>query len=87
MFRKYEKTFRVDTPKIQIKNKFSLCHDDQLRLLDGKIEITEKMDGANVGIVRSKQGWTLQKRRGLAEEGVHAQFSFFCSFYLFWVCG
>jgi len=78
MYRKYEKTFRVVSPQIRVQGKFNLSHDEQRQLLRGKVEITEKMDGANVGIVRGKgDKWTLQKRRGLAEEGVHQQYSFF----------
>ena len=76
MFRKYEKTFRVNTPENK-PGKLTLSAKDSKALLIGRVEITEKIDGANVGIVRSKNGWTLQKRRGLADEGVHAQFSFF----------
>jgi len=78
MFRKYEKTFRLLTPKIKVLGKFNLCHKEQVALLCGKIEITEKMDGANVAIIRGNNNkWVLQKRRGLAEQGVHAQYSFF----------
>lgn len=77
MFRQYEKTYRITSSQINIKNKLTLDHKDQCALLTGQVEITEKMDGANVGIIRNKKGWTLQKRRGLADEGVHAQFSFF----------
>jgi len=77
MYRKYEKTFRLVTEGINVKGKFSLDKKDQKKLLTGKITIEEKMDGANVGIIRKKDGFTLQKRRGLAEEGVHPQFSFF----------
>lgn len=77
-FRKYEKTFRILTPNIKVPGKFSLTHGEQRDLLVGQLEITEKVDGANVGIIRGKgDKWILQKRRGLADEGVHAQFSFF----------
>ena len=78
MFRKYEKTYRITSSNIQLKGKFHLCKADQIKLLTGKIEITEKMDGANVAIIRGKgDKWTLQKRRGLADTGVHEQFAFF----------
>jgi len=76
MYLKYEKTFRVVSPRIRIQGKFCLSRQEQNALLTGRVEITEKMDGANVGIIRSKQGWTLQKRRGLADS-IHPQFSFF----------
>jgi hypothetical protein len=76
MYRVYEKTYRITTPKINVQNKLTLCHKDQCALLTGRVEITEKMDGANVGIIRNKSGWTLQKRRGLADTQ-HPQFSFF----------
>ncbi len=78
MFRKYPKTFRAKSQRINVKGKLNLCSSEQRDLLNGTIEITEKMDGANVAIIRGKgDKWTLQKRRGLAEQGVHAQFSFF----------
>jgi ATP-dependent RNA circularization protein (DNA/RNA ligase family) len=80
MFRKYEKTFRIDTPNFHVPGKLVLSHNDQRDLLSGKIEITEKIDGANTGIVRGKgDKWILQKRRGLADTGVHQQFAFFWS--------
>jgi ATP-dependent RNA circularization protein (DNA/RNA ligase family) len=78
MFRKYEKTFRITTPNYQVKGKLNLTRAEQNGLLTGMVQITEKVDGANVGIVKGKKDkWVLQKRRGLADEGVHAQFSFF----------
>jgi len=77
MFLKYPKTYRITTPKICLKNKLNLSFEEQRALLRGQVEVTEKMDGANVGIIRHKKGWILQKRRGLADEGIHAQYSFF----------
>ena len=78
MLRKYEKTYRIVTPDFRVKGKLNLSSKDQKKLLNGKVEITEKVDGANVGIVRTKNdSWTLQKRRGLADSGVHEQFAFF----------
>jgi len=80
MFRKYEKTYRIDTTNIFVQGKSNLSYEEKKLLLDKKdeLEITEKLDGANVAIIRGKgNNWTLQKRRGLAEEGVHPQFSFF----------
>lgn len=77
MFIKYDKTFRLTTPNINVKGKFCLTEAEQKNLLGAKVYIEEKVDGANVGVVRHKQGWTLQKRRGLADEGSHAQYSFF----------
>jgi hypothetical protein len=66
------------TPNYQVPGKLTLSHADQKALLTGTLEITEKVDGANVAIIRGNgDKWTLQKRRGLADEGVHAQFSFF----------
>lgn len=78
MYRKYEKTYRITTPNYQVKGKLTLPKAEQNTLLIGKVQITEKVDGANTGIVKGKgDKWTLQKRRGLADEGIHAQFSFF----------
>lgn len=77
MFRKYEKTYRISIPELRINGKFTLTKKEQIGLLTGRISVEEKMDGANTAIIRNKRGWTLQKRRGLADEGVHQQFSFF----------
>lgn len=77
MFRKYEKTYRALTPQIRVKGKLNLDKKEVKALLGGKVVIEEKMDGVNTAIIRSKKGWTLQKRRGLADEGSHPQFSFF----------
>lgn len=78
MFKKYEKTYRITTPRINVAGKLNLTKDEMRDLFTGTIQITEKMDGSNVAIIRGKgDKWTLQKRRGLADEGVHAQFSFF----------
>lgn len=78
MFRKYEKTYRIVSPNYKVKGKFNLTRAEQNGLITGRVQITEKVDGANVGIIRGKKDkWVLQKRRGLADEGSHAQFSFF----------
>jgi ATP-dependent RNA circularization protein (DNA/RNA ligase family) len=77
MYRVYEKTYRIITPRFVVNGKLTLPKDEQNRLVYGNIEITEKMDGANTGIIRGNgEKWTLQKRRGLADSQ-HPQFSFF----------
>jgi len=48
-----------------------------MRLLGGKVSVTEKIDGANVGIIRLKDEFRLQKRGSLVGESEHAQFQFF----------
>lgn len=73
MFRKYEKTFRVGGPP----NKRSLTKTEVKQLLGGKIDIEEKLDGANVGIIRHKNGFHLQKRGSLVGQSEHEQFQFF----------
>lgn len=80
MFRKYEKIYRIGTKNISVPGKLNLSYEEEKKLLNKKdeIEITEKLDGANSAIIRGKGNkWTLQKRRGLAEEGIHPQYSFF----------
>jgi len=77
MFRKYEKTFRILVPQIDIKGKHYLSKKECQQLLNGKVTITEKMDGANVGIVRYRDTFHLQKRGSLVGDSEHAQFNFF----------
>jgi len=77
MFRKYEKTYRILVPQINIKGKHYLSKDEVKKLLGGKVVITEKMDGANVGIVRHKDTFKLQKRGSLVGPSEHAQFNYF----------
>lgn len=80
MFRKYEKTFRVKTPKIHVPGKLILSDADKKALLTGQIVIEEKIDGANVGIIGSKNDKTmfrLQKRGSLVDTSEHPQFQRF----------
>ncbi len=73
MFRKYEKTCRfLPTP-----GKINLSKLELQNLLSGKVVIEEKMDGANVGIIRHKNGFSLQKRGSLVGQSEHEQFGWF----------
>jgi hypothetical protein len=44
--------------------------------LGGKVIVTEKIDGANVGIIRHKDYFKLQKRGSLVDASEHYQFNF-----------
>jgi len=77
VFRKYEKSFRILVPQINIKGKHFLSDADTKRLLSGNIIITEKIDGANTGIIKHKDTFRLQKRGSLIDVGEHLQFNFF----------
>lgn len=78
MFRKYEKTYRILVPQFDVKGKHFLSKDETKRLLGGKVTITEKMDGANAGIILTKDGWfRMQKRGSLVDQSEHEQFNFF----------
>ena len=77
MFRKYEKTYRISIPQFNVPGKHVLSKKDVKSLLGGKVTVEEKMDGANVGIIRHKSGFALQKRGSLVGESEHEQFSFF----------
>jgi ATP-dependent RNA circularization protein (DNA/RNA ligase family) len=79
MFRKFEKTYRIKIPQYDVGGKFCLSHSDTRALLTGKVTIEEKMDGANVGIIRIKKdpGFALQKRGSLIGPSEHAQFNYF----------
>jgi ATP-dependent RNA circularization protein (DNA/RNA ligase family) len=79
MFRKFEKTLRIRVPQYDTAGKFCLSHDDAKALLTGTVTIEEKLDGANVGIIRNKSdlGFALQKRGSLVGPSEHAQFNYF----------
>lgn len=77
MFLKYEKTFRVPISQIKVPGKLILSGEELQSLLDGKVEIEEKMDGANTGIIRHKKGFSLQKRGSLVGQSEHEQFQYF----------
>lgn len=79
MFRKYEKTYRIPISQIKVKGKHYLSHKETSALLWGNIVVEEKLDGANTGVVRHKQGFTLQKRGSLVGPSEHAQFNYFHS--------
>lgn len=73
MFRKYEKTFRISP----ISGKLVLTPEEVRTLFNGEVVIEEKMDGANVGIIRHKKGFHLQKRGSLVGPSEHKQFQYF----------
>lgn len=77
MFRKYEKTYRIPIPQIVVPGKHVLSKKEVKALLQGKVVIEEKMDGANAGIIRHKDRFVLQKRGSLVAESEHEQFNFF----------
>jgi len=77
MFEKYNKTFRIRIPQISIKGKTYLSNADVSKLLNGNITILEKIDGANVGVIRKKDYFKLQKRGSLVDSSEHEQFGYF----------
>jgi len=77
--RKYEKTFRILVPQINVIGKHFLTDEQTNFLLDDEVVLCEKMDGANVAIIRTAGGFALQKRGGLIGNGEHPQFQFFKS--------
>ncbi len=77
MFRPYEKTFRVLVPQINVKGKHFLSSKDEKILLGGKVTILEKVDGANSGVIRTKEWFRLQKKGSLVDASEHEQFNFF----------
>jgi len=77
MFRKYSKTYRMPVPQFEVKGKLFLSSPEIKLLLAGPVIIEEKIDGANVGIIRHKNGFALQKRGSLVAQSEHAQFGFF----------
>ena len=77
MFLKWPKTYRILVNQIDIKGKHFLSDKEVKLLLGGRVSITEKIDGANVGIIRLKDEFRLQKRGSLVGDSEHAQFQFF----------
>jgi len=77
MFIKYAKTFRIPIPQFEVKGKLFLSRDQIKLLLAGQVDIEEKMDGANTGIIRHNKGFSLQKRGSLVGQSEHAQFQYF----------
>ncbi|MDX1373068.1 MAG: RNA ligase family protein, partial [Nitrososphaeraceae archaeon] len=77
MFKKYEKTFRIPIPQFDVPGKFFLKKEEIKHLLSGPVIIEEKMDGANVGIIRHESGFNLQKRGSLVGQSEHPQFQMF----------
>lgn len=79
MFRKYEKTYRIETPNINVSGKHKLSKVDVKKLITGRVTIEEKIDGANVGIIGDNGIFRLQKRGSLVDTSEHPQFNRFKS--------
>jgi len=79
VFRKYAKTLHLSSTK----GKRCLSTDEARNLLAGKVYVEEKMDGANVGIIRHAGGISLQKRNSLVGPSEHEQFDFFNNWALY----
>lgn len=77
MFIKYDKTYRLKTPTFLNSGKRILSKKDAKRLLGAKVVIEEKIDGANVGIIKTKNSFSLQKRGSLVGTSEHEQFNRF----------
>ena len=75
MFHKWPKTFRILISEINVKGKYYLSDDQVKLLLAGEVSITEKVDGCNVGIIKTKDGFRLQKRGGLVGLSEHPQYN------------
>lgn len=63
--------------QISIKGKHYLSDKDTKALLGSEVILCEKLDGANIGLVRHKDHFRLQKRGSLVDLGEHAQFNYF----------
>jgi hypothetical protein len=77
--RKFEKTFRILVPQINVKGKHYLTDEETDRLLSGHVCILEKYDGANTAVIRHGDTFDLQKRGSLIIDSTHPQFGFFKS--------
>jgi len=79
MFNKYQKTYRIQTPNIEVSGKMNMYKKDVQGLLTGKVTIEEKIDGANVAIIGGTpfEPFRLQKRGSLIDKSEHAQYNRF----------
>jgi ATP-dependent RNA circularization protein (DNA/RNA ligase family) len=77
MFRKFEKTFRLNLSGFEVPHKLAISKEDEKRLFAGRVIIEEKVDGANVGIIRTKDNFRLQKRGSLVDTSEHEQYNRF----------
>jgi len=77
VFVKWPKTYRILVPQINIRGKHFLSDSDTKKLLNGNVTISEKADGANVGVIKTKDNFRLQKRGSLVDIGEHEQFNMF----------
>jgi ATP-dependent RNA circularization protein (DNA/RNA ligase family) len=83
MFNKYQKTYRIQTPNIEVSGKMNMHKKDVQGLLTGKVTIEEKIDGANVGIIgvnnnlHPPKPFRLQKRGSLIDFSEHEQYNRF----------
>ena len=59
-----------------VKGKHYLSDADVEKLLDDNVTLTEKADGANVGLVRIENYFKLQKRGSLIEDNEHYQYNY-----------
>ncbi len=76
VFRKYEKTYRIEMPGYPIKGKYHLAKKVEEKLFKGECLITEKTDGANTGIFKKDGKISLQKKGDIVDYS-HPQFSYF----------
>lgn len=74
MFNKYQKTYRIQTPNIEVSGKMNMYKKDVQGLLTGKVTIEEKIDGANVAIIGGDP-FRLQKRGSLIDVSEHQQYN------------
>jgi len=83
VFRHYDKTFRISVPQYPAAGRFTLSSKEVTQLLAGRVVVEEKMDGANVGIIRHKQGLHLQKRGSLVGQSEHLQYQRFLAWAMY----
>jgi ATP-dependent RNA circularization protein (DNA/RNA ligase family) len=80
VFRLYEKTRRVVVPDYDIHGKYFLSKSEVQKLFGGSVTVTEKIDGSNTAVIRTKQspGFRLQKRRSLVGISSDSHLNDFC---------
>jgi ATP-dependent RNA circularization protein (DNA/RNA ligase family) len=73
----YEKTYRIAVPQVGRIGKLYLTEEQVEKLLEGVVDVEEKLDGTNCGIARIQKGFELQKRRAQIGTAEHEVYGFF----------
>ena len=81
-FRKYEKTFRILMPEINIIGKRFLTTEEEKELFKHEIYVTEKVDGGCIAIYKDFDGQVYYQKKGSEMDNSHAQYIYFLNIWV-----